>query len=339
MGQGAAREAFHTVGMMTVPNRRRARDLQRTRYSAAYSSRLRQGLNLLREWACDRGLTLRRLVKDVEKMNFHLAAFVQWGYETGKNFHLIKHSVLAVQTEWPSLHLRLRLPWQSLRSWLRELPVQNRTPLTLHFLNVLCPTALICMQGAPDRKGRYLWRALSTLLRVGFHALLRPGEAFGLYVEDILFGHEAGEPTVVIIRKPKNRFHMGRIQHAVIQDPRTISWLTYLVGQRSSGKLWPATLQKARDMFKHLLQLRQLAGCNLTLSSCRAGGATHRYLQGEDVSKLRFAGRWANDNTMRAYIQEAAATLVSNQLSRAHAQALRDFEAATAFLQWPPPQQ
>ncbi len=130
-------------------------------------------------------------------------------------------------------------------------------------------------------------------------------------------------PSVVIIRDPKNRLCMGRIQHVLIEDRQTISWVSWLLASVSTSVLqndsylWPFQAHVARQRFYSLLRARHLLATGLLLSSLRAGGATHHYQGGMSIERLQFKGRWKSCASLQSYVQEAVASLVLLQLTPA----------------------
>ena len=66
---------------------------------------------------------------------------------------------------------------------------------------------------------------------------------------------------------------------------------------------------------KLVCQESGFGGLGLTPSSFRPGGATARFLNGETVERLQYAGRWKNVATLRSYIQEAATVLAWSKVA------------------------
>ena len=261
---------------------------------------------------------MKRGENDLKYLNELLVCFVQWAYNQKFNVHAAKHGILACQVRWPHTKGNLKAAWESLRSWTLELPVGHRTPLTSLSLHALCFTSLMLSASSSSRADADSWLRLSILLRVGFHGLLRPKELFSLLRADIFLPpltHGSADCIVMSIRDPKNRFHLGRVQHAVLHDASSCAWLRWLCDSLPSGsRLWRHSLAKARSMFKVLVRMRGLEIANFTLASLRAGGATHAYLHGCEISRLKFMGRWLSDKSLQCYIQEAAARLALTQL-------------------------
>ena len=91
--------------------------------------------------------------------------------------------------------------------------------------------------GFSDPERARLLIPFSTLLRVGFHAMLRPGEPSRLTAGDVMHQKAQDSMSVVAIRSPKNKSYMGRQQFSVVRCAETSSWLRWL-----SEELAPSNL-------------------------------------------------------------------------------------------------
>ncbi len=97
--------------------------------------------------------------------------------------------------------------------------------------------------------------ALTALLALSFHCVLRPGEACRLRQADLMLPGDPGwNVTVgtVIIRSPKTAKVAGRVQYVIVQDSLTIllcqwEWLAWPLHQRlvdMSLRHWKAGFEK-----------------------------------------------------------------------------------------------
>jgi hypothetical protein len=73
-----------------------------------------------------------------------------------------------------------------------------------------------------------------------------------------------------------------------------------------------------------------------TISSFRAGGATHYATTGVDIHRLKFWGRWASEKSLTSYIQEACAHTIMSQIGSKLTQRLEAFVSANSFVRAPP---
>jgi hypothetical protein len=167
-----------------------------------------------------------------------------------------------------------------------------------------------------DPRLAHLLVPFAVLIRVGFFCLLRPGELTSLLAGDVMisFALDKCKQAIIAIRDPKTRNFMGRAQFALLNDDCTIKWLEWLLTSvPATMKLWPSNTATFRSIFN-----RVLARANITLgfspASLRAGGATHMILEGYELGRLMFLGRWRTSTTLSSYIQEAMTQLVWAQL-------------------------
>ena len=100
--------------------------------------------------------------------------------------------------------------------------------------------------------------------------------------------------------------------------------------------IWPATRRAWVGMLNTALRFLGLETVNLTPGSLRAGGATFLLEQGIAVSNIRFAGGWASDHSLAAYLQEAEAAATLLDLSARTARRLAWLVDELPFLASPP---
>ena len=165
---------------------------------------------------------------------------------------------------------------------------------------------------------------------MGSDALLRPAELFNLKRATVVLPtvHQCGydAKAVVIIRDPKTKSAMGRNQFGLVSDRVALGWLTWLCdGLPPALKLFRSGAQVGRTLLTSALADLGLEYTGLTLGSLRTGGATHKYIAGTPVDRLRFEGRWKSNATLEHYIQEAASYNVLSAL---------DSGAATSMHAW-----
>ncbi len=122
---------------------------------------------------------------------------------------------------------------------------------------------------------------------------------------------------------------MGRRQFAVIRSSNATRWLGWISrGLSREVRYWPYSATKFREVTKEAASTLGLSGWNINGSSMRAGGSTHFHIEGTEVSRLKFWGRWASERSLAHYLQESMATLLllecPSEASRHIACALRD---------------
>jgi hypothetical protein len=284
--------------------------LEEGRYSAAYRRRLSLGLAAFRQWLAEHGPPGVSVSRGCRRsLDGALALFVDFCHTSGLSFDVAKHGVLAMQHV---LQLKGRLPraWNCMKAWKMELPISHRIPLPLELLQVLFGLSLDRWFAGPAT-GLYL--PMAVLMRVAFYGLLRPGEVFRLKCMDVLVRNAglASAVAILVIRHPKNRTALGRRQFSVVRHPSTVAWLAWLVeGLPPGANLWPSTGTVFRNLFRELVEGLGCGGLRLTPGCLRPGGTTLLFIEGQDIARIQFLGRWAALSSLQCYIQEAMSHLI-----------------------------
>jgi hypothetical protein len=100
----------------------------------------------------------------------------------------------------------------------------------------------------------------------------------------------------------------------VVRENVTVRWLEWLVRDLPPDVLlFPNGTPAFRKHFFELCQFADLSGMGLT--PLRPGGATHCFIQGMDVARLRILGRWRSIQTLDHYVQEAAAFRITHRFA------------------------
>ena len=169
---------------------------------------------------------------------------------------------------------------------------------------------------------------------------MRPNEFLALQSDMILFhvGANEGEKMLFKVTQPKNRRAMGKNQIIMVTNKVCIRWMRWLLASCWDGQV---LLTGGRHKFARLLgDALETLGLDRTFlvpASLRAGGATYMFVDGMEVARLRLLGRWKCVNTLEHYVQEAASTLISNEIPRHVEARIRLLVKSSAFLRKPPP--
>jgi hypothetical protein len=75
---------------------------------------------------------------------------------------------------------------------------------------------------------------------------------------------------------------------------------------------------------------------NSVPASVRPGRVTDLFLNGAEVPRLRFCGRWTNLATLEHYIQESAAALATAHIPKAAQQTMSNILAQVSLFKAPP---
>ena len=307
--------------------------LEKTRLSPVYRGRLSKGLEHLRFWlsAHEKGIH-PWMLSDVG-LNSVLAKYVNSCRTTGVCLWVPKHAILAIQTWAPQYRGKLHRPWDCIRNWKSILFLGSRPPLQEEILFGLFGFGL--NSGFSNASRAHHWIVFAVLVRVGFHGLLRPGEFLGLRGRDVLFNYDRAKDiwvAVVAIVNPKTQNYMGRRQFTTLEDQGTVAWLRWLcLDLPGEYKLWPGSRHTFVQCWAQALEALGLISHKFTLGSLRAGGATFLYIQGMEIARIKFRGRWRSEGALACYIQEATSTLVWNQISSKAKDGLKTWQDQTAF--------
>ena len=303
-----------------VALKRRATQLERTRVTQVYRRRLECGLRELRLFLFDRDSeifdALQQNSVDFTLLDHYLAEWVNLCYEDKVPFWICKHGLLGLQAEFR--HVRYKIPraWDCVGSWDGRRTHSNRLPMNSQITEFLSSVAL--SWGLEQTSWALPLVVFSVLIRVGFNGLLRPGELLNLRSQDVSVSDvwDDHQYLVLAIRNPKTRRFGGRHQHVVIHDKFCIGWLRWLCRDLPpSMKIWPFSQDVFRTWFRKVLSRGGLQQFRFTPGSLRAGGTTHLVIQGMDLTRVQFLGRWRANSSMSVYVQEAMASLTWVHLS------------------------
>ena len=253
----------------------------------------------------------------------YLVEYIQFLFDNGESKNHAKHAILAVQHRFRFIDKReLKPAWDSIKSWEALRPGKLRTPCP-HLIASALFVLAVCKGLFTDVPRRGAWLSLAVGILCCFHGLLRVGEFCNLTRGDVRLPDDSWTElgftlfqATLVLRSPKNQRSMGRNQVAVISDLVTVRWLSWLCYDLPSRTLlMPGGTTRFRGMFKELLGDLGLAWTGITPASLRAGGTTHLFELGTEISRLRFLGRWRSIQTLDHYVQEAAAAAVLLDLS------------------------
>eukprot|EP00973_Karenia_brevis_P073270 10178513-Karenia_brevis.AAC.1 len=149
-------------------------------------------VHLFDKWYLQEFLTPFSAEQPLDVINQRVVMFIQCAYETELPFWQAKHVVLALQHFHPALRKKLSRPWDALKAWGASIPSTHRVPVTSELVKVLFGFSLDAAFG--DRRKCGMWLCFAVLIRVGFYALLRPGEITQLRRRD-----------VCVCRDPRNK--------------------------------------------------------------------------------------------------------------------------------------
>ena len=245
-------------------------------------------------------------------MDFIFVQYIDFCHKTQIPLYVAKHGTLYAQWVYRGLQGELPRTWDALKSWHMSRPWKPRIPIAFEAVQYLFLCGLNLWSTTPRESKALCYFVVGLMMWLGFEGLLRPGELLTLRMSDVRVLSAGGRlVTIVAVRKPKTRSHMGRIQFSMIRNQglsRWLAWFKALVNHPEKP-LWPRTATRFRVLLQYMLKLLKLQKLGYTVASCRSGGATFRFMRGESVERLQFQGRWASTSSLKSYIQESMAWL------------------------------
>ena len=223
------------------------------------------------------------------------------------------YAITGIQDEFPQPRVHLALAWQVDAKWQRAEPGRCRAVLSAPVLRAALCVAML-----------WGWVQWATVTMIGFAGMLRPGEFLTLRRQDLMLPRDTNfsvSALYVHLRNPKTA-RFARRQHVKISDPDIILFVDSLFsGLHLDAKLYSASpgayKSQWNSIMKHLGLPHRQAEHGLTPGVLRGSGATHLYLQTEDISLIAWRGRWARVKTLEFYLQEVAAQVLLHSLSSA----------------------
>ncbi len=169
---------------VSIRSARPAADLQKDRASQGCGLRLKSALDSFRGWLLPQGIDLEKLLENVPHLSKLLAAFAQASYNRRGTELVARCPILGIQDIRRDLKVSLRLAWDSVFTWHFLDGTKSRIPLRIEPLELIASFAGVTALEAETRLCLQ-WLGFSVLLRVSFHALLRPAELFALSVSNV----------------------------------------------------------------------------------------------------------------------------------------------------------
>ena len=311
--------------------------LERSRLSIPYRRRLKAAIKHAYDWMSEVNYPVPNL-NDPQSVVLMLVIYIQWCFDSGINFWVPKHAVLAVRNFAPHLRPFLHRPWDALKSWRAQLALSNRLPLPFSVLQAMFGYMIdhgLQFKGSANR-----WISAAVLFRVAYVALLRPGEMSPLKAKDVkIVSEPRADPVAIIaVANPKNKNAMGRAQFVCIRDLSVVAWLSWLVTDLSPEcKLFPGSHTDLGKIWSATLDDLGLGSIGFTLGSLRPGGSTWYYILGREIAYIKLLGRWASETSMTCYIQEAMASFVWTKVDSSSESLLQQLISASEFAWDSPP--
>jgi integrase len=284
--------------MTPIPQHSRPSRLLARRYTAQTHETYRKSAQQFALW-CKRS---KRVLFDVDCVDRALAEYIAEldRANDGRGRSRAVHTYYGLVAALPQLRKRLPRAAEHLRGWLAMKPPRQRPPLTWP---LTCAIAVkLASMGHGDA-------AIATLL--AFDCLLRLSEVLNIRSNDVIEGRDVDRslPPNTSIRLPQSK--TGRNQTVAIRDADVVKLVRAVCGSRSKGsRLFSISAAAYRTQFKRACKELGLPA-TIVPHSLRHGGATRMYMAGEEVARIKTAGRWKSIFTCEHYIQIGQALIAT----------------------------
>lgn len=278
----------------------------------ATSSRMQSCLADFATWLFDElGLKLDQIAWDCTAAPLALRAYGMQLYSSGAARYRFVYTLTGMQDCYPHLRPHLSAAWQVDRKWQQHEPGTCRPVISAPLMRAISAVAIL-----------WNWPRWLGITLIGFLGMLHPAEFISLTRADILLPEDSlikEDVFYVFIRCPKtSRF--ARRQHCKIDDPLVLKFITKVFGGlQASSALFSGGATAYRRRWNSILSrlevpfLQEHDGC--TPAVLRGSGATHMFLSTEDLPRVQWRGRWAQQKTLEFYVQEVAAQTMLSRLS------------------------
>lgn len=239
-------------------------------------------------------------VKTTLQMDEAICQWIQERWEDGESLHIVSDALCGLHHYEPWTKRTIPQSWRLFSTW-RKLEGPDRAPpLTSQIIYSWCNYAI-------EHKQLYF----SSLLALGFFALLRTGELMQVCACDILIGQDNG---IVSLRDTKTGKRDNAAEMVMFDDPLTVDLLSTVVAlQKDLGltqvPIWPHSAQKFRDVFAHYTRRFDLAQHQFRPYSLRRGGATALFQATGSMEAALLKGRWSSPRVAKIYISDALSYL------------------------------
>jgi len=205
--------------------------------------------------------------------------------------------------------------WKALSHWRKLEPYDFRFPIPLKAVQALMGVAVLEEQ----------WLLLLFIM-ITHHCWMRPGETLALKWDHICINELLDVHGVVCIHNPKIR--TPNVQHVIVECPivaKVATLIKDLCCSNVSASVFagwsPFTLHKKWSHCVATLGLHILVktphslNTHITPGGLRSSGATGDFMRHENLSRVKWRGRWATDSVLKHYLQLGIYHLASLQFA------------------------
>ena len=282
-----------------------------TGFAASTRQKMSKSLEAFKQWlAVSMSLSFAAAMSCAESAAAALRGFGLHLYSEGHPRYLLVYAITAVQDAYPAYRNHLTPAWQIDKKWQHVEPGECRPAISKPIL--LASVSLGLLWGWFD------WVAVTL---VGFLCMLHPSELVCLQRSDLVLPFDMMSSdclAYIHVRNPKTA-RFARRQHSRLDDARTLRFLTARYQHLGlQDRLFRGSLSTYRKQWNAIMDRLGVphtqAQRGATPGVLRGSGATHLYMETEDVQLVAWRGRWSKLKTVEFYLQEVAAQLLLQQL-------------------------
>lgn len=294
------------------------------------SGRMQSCVVAFEEWLLkELQITLQSLVWDVVAAPLAVRAYGMFLFSSGAPRYRYVYTITGLQDLYPHLRVYFAPAWQIDRKWQQFEPGSCRPVLSGPVMQAVCSISLL-----------WQWHRWLGITMIGFLGMLHPSEMISLIRSDLLLPADTlsrEQVFYVFIRHPKT-VRFARKQHCKVDDPLVLAYVSKVFGHLPpSTPLFPGGTHAYRNRWNSVLGRLSIPvsqrdhGC--TPAVLRGSGATHMFMDSEDLARVQWRGRWSQLKTLEYYIQEVGAqTILAKLPSSAHSKVKILSEHSTSLL-------
>ena len=269
-------------------------------------------------WMVEQGCPLNSILfsspPDIDSLNSRLVQYGRFLFESGKPYYHFSETINALTCRRPIGRRSLQSAWDLAFMWGSHEPSEHHQAMPHQVLIALVSAAWF-----------WGWRREAAIFALAWGALLRIGEIFGAYRDDLVLPEDVNYTVSFALlraKEPKTRYRAARHQAGKLGQVDLIE-IVRLGFQKlpKGGHLWHMSGQSLRARLTKLLSKLALPTephgfpKALSLASFRPGGATYLIAATDSAEAIRRRGRWASQKVMEIYLQEVSSATYLTDIS------------------------
>ena len=271
-------------------------------------------LSLFVEW-CKRSIKSMEIDELFDKVPAYVGQCLRcYGdtlYQHGGALSNYRHCILALQRWKPLCRPYMHGPWELVRRWEFQEPVNHRPPT---------PEGVV--KGLVALAWQFEWYDWCGVTLISFYGAGRLGEVIRCLRKDLIMPcdtiGEINHSCYLELRRFKSLYRQSsKIQHMKINDRYCVKLLTMIYGKCDGDDLlFSGSSDQYRRRWDFLLKSFAVdPSLKLTPGGLRGGAAVWAYRRGVPITQIQWNLRLRHQGTLESYIQETASLTIFSSLS------------------------